>query len=117
MQNNSFQHSISLSEAIQLTSNFQLSRPADMPVCETFEKASILRLLETEGAESFRIYYGKKENGDVCAVLVAADAEGKDILPPSETENFVNDEDDEALILEDSFRCPHTCPPPSPLNP
>lgn len=116
MQNNIIQHSISLDEAIQLTSSFQSSRPADMPVCETFEKSSVLALLQVAGAEKFRIYYGKKVNGEICAVLVAADADGRDILPAqNEVNNQINADEGDALILEDSFKCPYACPPESPL--
>ncbi|MEO8174810.1 MAG: hypothetical protein ABI581_17060 [Sediminibacterium sp.] len=116
MQNTPIQHSISLPEAIQLTTRFQSNRPEDMPICETFEKESVLKMLNVQGAEKFRIYYGKKENGEICAVLVAADADGKDILPDETSNSKTTDEEGEALILDDSFRCPYTCPPESPLN-
>jgi hypothetical protein len=117
MQNNQIPHSISLEEAIQLTSNFQATRPENMPICETFEKESVLKLLNEPGAEKFRIYYGKKENGKVCAVLVAADADDKDILPNEAVSASQSvDDEDEALILEDSYQCPYACPPESPLN-
>lgn len=116
MLNNPIPHSISLAEAIQLTTYFQSSRPADMSICETFEKASVLQMLAVAGAEKFRIYYGKKENGEVCAVLVAADAAGNDILPQlKKSSNETNDED--VYILENSFKCPYACPPESPLYP
>ncbi|MES2373450.1 MAG: hypothetical protein V4557_12770 [Bacteroidota bacterium] len=117
MQNNPIPHSISLQEAIQLTSNFQASRPEDMPICETFEKESVLKLLQEPGAEKFRIYYGKKENGKVCAVLVAADADNNDILPPESVPASANNADeDDALVLENSYQCPYACPAESPLN-
>jgi hypothetical protein len=116
MQTTPIPHSISLEEAIQLTTRFQSDRPADMAICETFEKASVLKMLQVEGAEKFRIYYGKKENGEICAVLVAADAEGNDILPDATSSSKTTDEEDEALILDESFRCPYACPPESPLN-
>ena len=115
MPNNQIQHSISLAEAIQLTTRFQSNRPEDMPICETFEKTSVLAMLAVAGAEKFRIYYGEKENGEVCAVLVAADADGNDILPPL-TVGAKDTEEDDALILEDSYRCPYACPPESVLN-
>ncbi|MFN3665407.1 MAG: hypothetical protein ACK4S0_04575 [Sediminibacterium sp.] len=118
MQNNSIPHSISLTEAIQLTSHFQADRPADMPICETFEKTSVLAMLAVEGAEKFRIYYGKKENGEICAVLVAADAAGYDILPPTyKNEQDNSGEQEDPLLLENSYKCPPTCPPESPLRP
>lgn len=118
MSNNSIQHSISLSEAIQLTSHFQTNRPNDMSVCETFEKSSVLAMLAVEGADKFRIYYGRKENGEICAVLVAADAAGFDILPPvSKNELDNTGEEEDPLLLENSYKCPPTCPPESPLRP
>lgn len=117
MQNNSIQHSISLEVAIQLTGRFQSDRPENMPVCETFEKQSVLNMLNVEGAAKIRIYYGQKENGEICAILVAADEEGKDILPEQNKSDNQANEDEEAYILEDSYRCPYLCPPESPLNP
>jgi hypothetical protein len=107
------QHSISLEQAIDLTTRYRSNQPADMPICETFEKDSVIKLLAEEGAVNLRIYYGQKENGEICAVLVAADEAGNDILPE---QNRTND-NEEALILEESYRCPYLCPPESPLNP
>lgn len=118
MSNNPIQHSISLNEAIQLTTHFQADRPAEMPICETFEKSSVLAMLAVVGAEKFRIYYGKKENGEICAVLVAADANGYDMLPPTNKNNQDNSgEEEDPLLLENSYKCPPTCPPESPLRP
>lgn len=114
MQNEQIPHSISLSEAIALTTRYRQDIPADMPLCETFDKDSVRKMLQAEGAVSMRIYYGRKESGEICAVLVAADQDGHDILP---NEHLVHLDDDEGeYILEDSFRCPEACPPESPLN-
>ncbi len=115
MQKTPVQHEISLATAIELTGRYRADIPENMPICETFEKASVLRLLQTEGAAKFRIYYGQKENGEICAVLVAADADGQDILPAVNTDELPNENDE--IILESSYRCPHLCPPESPLNP
>ncbi len=115
MQNIPIPHSISLIQAIELTTRLREDRPHDVPICETFEKESVMMLLEEKNAEKFRIYYGRKENGEICAVLVAADAAGNDIIPEI-TELDRNDGENEELILEDSYRCPYLCPPESPLN-
>ena len=118
MQNSPIQHSISLALAIDLTMRYRANVPEDMPICETFEKDSVRKMLQAEGAEKLRIYYGRKENGEICAVLVAADEAGNDLLP--EENNFnqqTDDEEGDAYILEDSYRCPYACPPESPLNP
>ncbi|NCI51326.1 hypothetical protein GWC95_15465 [Sediminibacterium roseum] len=110
------QHSISLEEAIELTSRFQANRPADMPICETFEKDSVRKMLQAHGADKLRIYYGEKEDGSVCAVLVAADAEGNDMLPGVNRNNKNEEDDPDEYILENSYKCPPACPPESPLN-
>ena len=107
-------HEITLQTAIEMTTRYRDNMPADYPICETFEASAIERLLATPGAVSFRIYYGLKENGTMHAILVAADSDGNDLLPVSQSSFATNGQD--PIILEDAFRCPPTCPPDSPLN-
>jgi hypothetical protein len=116
-------HRISLATAIAMTSRYRqdrLSILADptnetiLPLSETFNKEAVLRLLNTEDATGIRIYYGMTEDKDIHAILVATDAAGQDILPPSGSVSFTGEE--EEIILEDALRCPYTCPPESPLN-
>lgn len=107
-------HEISLQTAIEMTTRYRASRPANFPVCETFEIAAIQKLLATAGCVSIRIYFGMKENGDANVILVAVNAAGEDILPAGAAEGSVTDED--AVVLEDGYRCPDDCPPPSPLS-
>lgn len=111
---NTIPHSISLADAIALTSRFRLIRTPNLPLAETFDKNSVLALLAVPNATSFRIYLGQKADGNICSVLVAADALGNDLLPivAGTTAATV----DPALILEDAIRCPDACPPASPLN-
>jgi hypothetical protein len=106
-------HEISLENAIEMTTRYRADRPANFPICESFEKEAILGLLNTTGCEAFRIYYGMKENNEVDAILVAVDATGQDILPLAEA---ATGSVDDPVILEDGYRCPDDCPPPSPLN-
>jgi len=106
-------HEISLQTAIDMTTRYRSNRLAQFPICETFEKAPVTKLLATEGCTSLRIYYGMKENENVDAILVAVNAEGEDILPV--ITNAV-EATDEPIILEDGLRCPDDCPPKSPLN-
>ena len=108
------QHQISLAEAIELTTRYRNNPLPDLPLCETFDKSSVAALLAQPGCHSFRIYLGRKKDDSVCSVLVAADANGQDILPPPQR-NELTDGDD-GILLEDAFRCPPACPPPSPLN-
>lgn len=104
-------HQITLQQAIDMTTLYRTNRPDNFPVCESFEKAAIASLISHPGCAWFRIYYGMKPDMVVHAILVAADVEGRDILPSA-----ASSLQDEGEILEDSLRCPVTCPPPSPLN-
>jgi hypothetical protein len=106
-------HEISLQTAINMTTLYRANRPSQFPLCETFEKEAIHKLLATEGCTSLRIYYGMKEDKNVDAILVAVDTEGEDILPVITNATDVTDE---PVILEDGLRCPDHCPPKSPLN-
>jgi hypothetical protein len=112
---NTIPHQIDLPTAVDLTSRFQNNRPGNMPVCETFDRASVLAVLNQPSAAKFRLYLGQKPNGDICNVLVAADENDRDILPTDGGAGLTTE--DEGLILEDSVRCPELCPPESPLNP
>jgi hypothetical protein len=106
-------HEISLQAAIEMTRLYRANRPANFPLSESFEISAVQKLLSTEGAAFLRVYYGMKENKEVDAILVAANAEGEDILP-SATNLAASDE--EPVILEDGFRCPEFCPGDSPLG-
>jgi len=111
---NTIPHSISLADAIALTSKFRLNRTPNLPLAETFDKNSVLAMLAVPNATRFRIYLGEKADGNICSVLVAADDLGNDILPIAMGAAEVTV--DPPLILEDAFRCPDLCPPASPLN-
>lgn len=98
---------ITLQEAVSLTTSFQASKGAGFPICETFDLDNISTLLSAAGCVSLRIYLGQQSDGTVVIVLVAADADGNDILPSAERTDPV--------ILEDGYRCPQFCPTISPL--
>lgn len=115
--NSTTDHQITLADAIGLTSRFQASIPPGFPVCETFGAAAVNTLLAADGTASLRIYFGQQPDGTFVTVLVAADADGNDILPAS-TENIPAGEAiiaADAVILEDGYRCPPYCPSASPL--
>jgi hypothetical protein len=97
-----------------MTTLYRNNRPSNFPICETFEIAAINRLLSTPGSAYLRIYYGMKQNMDADAILVAVNADNEDILPSSANETVITD--DPPVIIEDGYRCPEACPPPSPLN-
>ena len=106
-------HEISLQTAIEMTKLYGANRPANFPLSESFEISAVQKLLSTEGAAFLRVYYGMKENKEVDAILVAANAEGEDILPST---TILAASDEKPVILEDGFRCPEFCPGDSPLK-
>lgn len=115
-------HQISLNDAATMTARYRANRDSILktdlsgldvlPVCETFTASSVSAILEQEGVERVRVYYGMDSNNKVHAVLVGADSEGADILPESPTSTM----ETQGVILEDAQRCPPHCPPESPLN-
>lgn len=99
------QHVISIQEAIDMTSRYQVNVPAGMVNSETFGKESVLALLSQPGCASLRIYYGKQKDGTIHSILVGVDEQGADMVQSSN------------LILEEGTRCPPDCSTiPSPLN-
>lgn len=100
-------HEISLQTAIEMTRLYRADHPANFPLSEAFGVAAVQKLLATKGAAFLRIYYGMKENREVHAILVAADADGHDILPEAGPGSASSEE---GGILEDAFRCPPFCP-------
>lgn len=95
-------HSISLEQAITMTSLYRSAIPAGMPISETFHLASVNTLLSQPGCTALRIYYGKKEDGTIHAILVGVNEKGEDIT--------------EGMLLEEGNRCPPYCPPASILS-
>jgi hypothetical protein len=116
-------HFITLAEAIDLTARYRaqsdsLLQPGYqgqglLPLSESFDRSAVDALLAQEGCAGLRIYGGMNEQLEVHAVLVAYDGNGADILPSTVAMGFTAEED---VILENSLRCPPTCPTESPLN-
>lgn len=100
-----------------MTAAYRKNQPKDMPVCETFDRAAIDKLVSNPNFHQLRIYYGTRSNGAISAILIGADAEGKDILPSTRPLEDGETNADEIIIVDDAFRCPPHCPPSSPLNP
>jgi hypothetical protein len=114
---------ISLTAAVEMTSRFRTERENILipelrgqdllPVCETYDRAEIERLLAQAGCAGLRIYYGMYADKTVHAVLVGVTADDADILPAT---GALAAGTDEGEIVNDGWRCPPTCPPASDLN-
>ncbi|HWB27595.1 MAG TPA: hypothetical protein VG738_19095 [Chitinophagaceae bacterium] len=103
-------HRISAGEAIDMTKRFRDNCPAGMALSETFTLAAVQELLGFAGTAYLRAYYGMKDDNSIHIILVAADADGSDLLPADSAAAG-----DDPPVLEDGFRCPDFCPPGSPL--
>lgn len=103
-------YEISLQQAIDMITRYKANRPVNFPLSEKFDVEAINKLISPEDCKYLRIYYGMKEDMEVHAILVAANATDEDLLPSNEAAENDN------VIVEDSLRCPPVCPPPSPLN-
>lgn len=101
-------HQITLEQAAQMTAAYRSAKPEGMPNAETFAKESVSILLQQPNCVSFRIYYGRKQDNTIHAILVGVNEAGEDILSLSN--------DNSGLILEEAQRCPPFCPTASSLN-
>lgn len=95
-------HVISLEQVIAMTGLYRSSIPEGMPVSEMFHLESVNTLLSQPGCTALRIYYGKKEDGTIHAILVGVNEKGEDMAG--------------GILLEEGERCPPHCPPQSILN-
>lgn len=115
-------HSISLEEAKKMTKRFREEKDKivkddykgkHFPICESFDRSAFDALLQREDCKGVRIYYGMNEDShQVHAIIVAIDANGKDILPAK----GVAMDGTDPVILERGLPCPEWCPEPSDLN-
>lgn len=109
-------HQITLAQAIAMTQRYRQNQPSFLPVCETFESSVVADLLAEPGCQYLRIYYGMDENNEIHAILVGGNGNNEDILPPDASVATAKNTTEGAVLLEDGYRCPKDCPPPSPLN-
>lgn len=84
-----------------------------LAVCETFDRQAFDTLLSEEGCTAVRIYYGMSDDLLIHAIAVGVNSNNEDILPAPEA-SVASGTD--AVIIEESIRCPDKCPPESPLN-
>ncbi len=95
-------HSISLSDAVELTGNFQKQATPEQVIGGYFSREAVLSLLEQEGCIGIRYYYGLDNEGTPHIVLVGVNAEGNDMI--------------DGLLRERSFKCPPFCADPNEIN-
>jgi len=57
-----------------------LEQQFNLPIAETFNRDAIIALLNADGADGVRIYFGNDDKGLVRLVLMPVDKEGNDIV-------------------------------------
>ena len=87
-----------------------------IPKAETFNRDAIALLLNQEGADGIRIYFGRNAKNEVCLVLVPVDKNGQNIIRnlvgsrtafiPGVSKAYA---DGEGEAVENGQRCPVVC--------
>ena len=115
-------HSISLQEAIEMTSRYRSQRENVLTpdhkgillTSETFNRAAFDVLLAENDCVGIRIYFGMDKDLAIKLIAVGVNEKDEDILP-SEGDAIATTSDGKN-ITENGQPCPPICPPRSPLN-
>lgn len=88
----------------------------NLPNAEMFNRHAIALLLNQEGAEGIRIYFGRDAKGQVRLVLLPVDKEGKNIIRKLLPDGIVSIPgissayaQEEGEAIENGQRCPTMC--------
>ena len=88
----------------------------NIPKAETFNRDAIALLLNQEGADGVRIYFGRNAKNEVCVILVPVDKNGQNIIRnlvgsrtafiPGVSKAYAQGEGE---AVENGQRCPVVC--------
>ena len=95
-------HSITLTEASNLTKNYREKAETGAIVGAYFGKSTFLKILDQEGCVGIRYYFGQKDDGTPEMILVGVDANGNDL--------------EKGEIAERQYPCPPNCGENNELN-
>ena len=130
MSTTNSKHFITLDKAKKMTKKFRGDKrrvvkdeyhgKGILPTCETFERGAFDVLLAQPGCVGVRCYYAMDDEMKVHLVIVGVNGKDEDILP-AQTDSLskelsIDATETQAVILDNSIRCPVECPPPSTLN-
>lgn len=116
-------HFISLNQAIAMNARYRNLKesilaagqdPNVLPICETFDRDIIDKVLRQEGCVKLRFYFGMDDSNLIRLVVAGVDENDEDMLPLSP--DVEESDEGENQLFENGSRCPVTCPPGSPLN-
>jgi hypothetical protein len=95
-------HSMSATEAAQLTQTFRDANLPGTTLGGYFDRAVLDQMLSEPGVAGVRIYHGLNADGSAALVVVGVDAQGSDLV--------------EGTIAEKSRPCPPLCSAASTLS-
>ena len=72
-------HSITLEDAAKLTANYRKNSGVNAIKGGYFGKTALKDIVDQKGCVGIRFYYGQKDDGTPCLVLVGADAAENDM--------------------------------------
>ncbi|GCC51143.1 hypothetical protein SanaruYs_13630 [Chryseotalea sanaruensis] len=78
-----------------------------------FDKHIVLKMLHEDKCEGLRIYNALDDEGKIHFVLVGTDANGNNIMPPSEeysARTIDESPDGESILINNGLPCPFACP-------
>jgi hypothetical protein len=94
-------HIVTLDQAVKFVSTYKLA-PTFAVKGAYFDRSIFDKILAQKDCIGIRYYYGRKDDGTPCLVLVGVDSKGNDMTA--------------GILGEDAILCPPLCPPASPLN-
>jgi len=92
------------------TQNYRNERPADLRA-HFFGWRIVRQILAEKGCVGLRAYYALDDSGVQQLLLVGVNANGENLLPSSNAQGRVTDDDDGNIAADVSFPCPAACPP------
>lgn len=103
-------HKIPLAAAVAMTKRYRASAKPGAFRAGFFPSKEFTDLLAQNGCAGIRIYLGCHEDDAVSLIMVAVDAEGRDMVPGSDGLY------QEGEVVQDTIECPPFCAEGSPLN-
>lgn len=94
-------HVITLTQATKYIQNYSAA-PTYAIKGAYFDRSIFDKILAQTDCVGIRYYYGRKDDGTPCIVLVGVDSKGSDLTA--------------GILGDDAIPCPPLCPPFSPLN-
>ncbi len=107
---------ISKAKAKKWVNNYKKEHEKDKNYLSSmlFNKKIVMDMLNEDKCEGLRIYNAMDDEGKLHFVLVGTDANGDNILPPTDeyvAKTILDSAGGDPILIDDGVRCPPICPP------